>query len=153
MSPKCFPRCFICITAYRNVKYSVSNLQLSFTAPWRLYRIPQTRWARFGGPTSISRGLDCRESVRTRFYASNDTSPMFFDSLAEHLNKDNIEYAQHANWAATYDYFLKVICVRIIFICNGKHSNRLLSQIVPWGRYIMRPDRGLYESEDKWPRI
>jgi len=50
-----------------------------------------------------------------------------FNSLAEHLKKDNIEYAQHANWAATYDSFLEMISVRVIFICNGKYSNQLLS--------------------------
>jgi len=79
------------------------------------------------GPLQISTGLGCRETVRMRFYASNDTSPMLFNSLAEHLNKNNIEYEGQVNWEATYNYFLEVISVRIIFICIGKHSNQLLS--------------------------
>ena len=51
-----------------------------------------------------------------RFRRNDDISLTTFNSVAEHLNRDNKPYEQRATWADTYEFFLKVISVRIPFL-------------------------------------
>jgi hypothetical protein len=44
---------------------------------------------------------------------------MPFKSVAEHLNQGNKSYEQRATWAETYEFFLQVISVRIVFTYVG----------------------------------
>ena len=50
-----------------------------------------------------------------RFHTNDDISLTLFNSVVEHLNKDNKPYEKRATWADTYEYFIDVISVRVSF--------------------------------------
>ena len=62
-----------------------------------------------------SREVWTAAKLYARFRTNEDISLTLFNSVAEHLNKDNKPYDQRATWADTYEFFLSVISVRVSF--------------------------------------